>query len=141
MSNPFHLTFPANDHIADANGLKDTLKPKESELVPLDANLVDQVWGKERPPRPTNPIFPLEVKYAGKSSYTRPRIQPYFIEGTSFSDKIKQLRETLTEKKASGMVISMLDEVAWLFNLRGSDIAYNPGLFLTITISINLLTV
>ena len=39
------------------------------------------------------------------------------------------LRKDLIEKKASGMVVSMLDEVAWLFNLRGSDIDYNPVFF------------
>ena len=47
--------------------------------------------------------------------------------GVSAKDKISALREILAEKKATGMVISMLDEVAWLFNLRGSDIEFNPG--------------
>ena len=42
-------------------------------------------------------------------------------------DKITKLRGTLLESKAAGMVVSMLDEVAWLFNLRGSDIEFNPG--------------
>ena len=42
-------------------------------------------------------------------------------------DKITKLRESLTETKAAGLVVSMLDEVAWLFNLRGSDIEFNPG--------------
>lgn len=47
--------------------------------------------------------------------------------GLATKEKITALRKTLAEKKAAGMVISMLDEVAWLFNLRGSDIEYNPG--------------
>ena len=49
--------------------------------------------------------------------------------GKSFQDKLKDLRKELAEKKTSGMVVSMLDEVAWLFNLRGSDIDYNPVFF------------
>jgi Xaa-Pro aminopeptidase len=47
--------------------------------------------------------------------------------GKSFADKLKDLREQLEENKASAMVVSMLDEIAWLFNLRASDITYNPG--------------
>jgi Xaa-Pro aminopeptidase len=37
------------------------------------------------------------------------------------------LREEITKKKAKAMVVNMLDEVAWLFNLRGADIDFNPG--------------
>lgn len=55
----------------------------------------------------------LDVKYAGKK----------------FEDKIDELRKELEKKKSVGMVISMLDEIAWLFNLRGSDIPYNPVFF------------
>lgn len=47
--------------------------------------------------------------------------------GQSPSDKISKLREELEKKKYKALVVTMLDEVAWLFNLRGSDIDYNPG--------------
>ena len=49
--------------------------------------------------------------------------------GKPFAEKLTELRTELTEKKSVGMVVSMLDEVAWLFNLRGSDIDYNPVFF------------
>jgi Xaa-Pro aminopeptidase len=49
--------------------------------------------------------------------------------GKPYQEKLVDLRKELTEKKTSGMVVSMLDEVAWLFNLRGSDIDYNPVFF------------
>ena len=42
-------------------------------------------------------------------------------------DKIVQVREELEKKKAKAVVVTKLDEVAWLFNLRGSDIDFNPG--------------
>jgi Xaa-Pro aminopeptidase len=77
------------------------------------SNLVDKVWGDSRPARPSNEVFPLEVKYTGKST----------------KDKIAQLREELQKKKATSTVVTQLDEIAWLFNLRGSDIPYNPGKF------------
>ena len=47
--------------------------------------------------------------------------------GRSSEDKIKELREQLTKKKLVGTVVNMLDEVAWLFNLRGTDVDFNPG--------------
>lgn len=41
-------------------------------------------------------------------------------------NKIRNLREELVATGSPGIVVSMLDEVAWMFNLRGSDISYNP---------------
>lgn len=79
--------------------------------MPVNANLVDQIWGDARPKRPSNEVFQLDIKYTGLSS----------------KDKISRLREKIAAKKASSTAIAMLDEVAWLFNLRGSDIPYNPG--------------
>jgi Xaa-Pro aminopeptidase len=49
------------------------------------------------------------------------------LSGESHLDKLRRLRDDLVKKKAKAMVVTMLDEVAWLFNLRGSDIDYNPG--------------
>lgn len=43
-------------------------------------------------------------------------------------EKIRRLREELSKNGNKLMVVNMLDEVAWLFNLRGSDIDYNPGM-------------
>ncbi|KAF8267982.1 Creatinase/aminopeptidase [Lactarius quietus] len=76
-------------------------------------NLVDQVWGSARPPRPQNPIFTLDVKYAGVDHAT----------------KLARVRQELEKQKARALVVSMLDEVAWLFNLRGADIEFNPVFF------------
>ena len=49
--------------------------------------------------------------------------------GKPYKEKLDDLRKELKKKKTAGMVISMLDEIAWLFNLRGSDIPYNPVFF------------
>lgn len=45
-------------------------------------------------------------------------------------DKIAKVREELEKKKAKAIVVNMLDEIAWLFNIRGTDIDFNPGMFL-----------
>ncbi|KAL7271841.1 hypothetical protein RUND412_005381 [Rhizina undulata] len=97
-----------------AKALETRIKKKGgSGLVGLAKNLIDEVWGENRPERPNNPVFRLDEKYAGKS----------------FSEKIDAVRKELDKKKSPGFVVSMLDEIAWLYNLRGSDIPYNPVFF------------
>ncbi|KAF9418149.1 hypothetical protein HW555_004959 [Spodoptera exigua] len=51
------------------------------------------------------------------------------IRGKSAGEKISELRAKMEEKKASALVITALDEVAYTLNLRGSDIEYNPVFF------------
>jgi Xaa-Pro aminopeptidase len=79
-------------------------------LKAVSENLIDPVWGGDRPARSSNPVKLLVGKYSGKDTAT----------------KLTELRKELAKKKAAAFVLSMLDEVAWLFNLRGSDITYNP---------------
>ena len=57
----------------------------------------------------------------------------YRYLGQTFDEKLKHLREILSKKNAAGIVVNMLDEVAWLFNLRGSDIDFNPGMQAVLT--------
>ncbi|CAK7263689.1 hypothetical protein SEPCBS119000_000610 [Sporothrix epigloea] len=83
------------------------------DLVAITANLVDKVWATERPSRPAEPVAVLATTYAGKS----------------IKSKLADLRKELKKKNAAGFVVSLLDEVAWLFNLRGNDIPYNPVFF------------
>ncbi|KAG0707891.1 peptidase M24, structural domain-containing protein [Suillus ampliporus] len=97
----------------EAESLKKSLEPRGSELISLQQNPVDIVWGKDRPTRPQNSVFPLDVKYAGEA----------------FQSKLKRLREEITKKNAVASVVTLLDEVAWLFNLRGTDIDFNPVFF------------
>lgn len=89
-----------------------------ADLIPLDENLVDIAW-QGRPDRPRQQITVLPDELAGKSATT----------------KIDELRQELAKKNCPGFFISMLDEVAWLFNLRGSDIPYNPVFFSYATIT------
>jgi Xaa-Pro aminopeptidase len=49
--------------------------------------------------------------------------------GTSYLDKLRDIRRTMESKGQEALVLSKLDEVAWLLNLRGSDIVYNPVFF------------
>ncbi|KAJ2359427.1 hypothetical protein IWW50_003904 [Coemansia erecta] len=93
--------------------LRAALKARGGDLVALDDNLVDMVWGKARPARPENAAFVHDLKYAGEAH----------------GDKIARVRERLEREKVAGLVVTALDEIAWLFNLRGSDIDFNPVFF------------
>ena len=72
-------------------------------------DLVDVIW-TDRPPLSKKPVWELHVKYAGKSR----------------EDKIKEVRAKMQEEKADQLLVTALDEIAWLFNLRGGDIAHTP---------------
>ena len=82
-------------------------------LKAVSQNLIDPIWGADRPARSNNPVILLAQKYAGKET----------------SAKLADLRKELDKKKAAAFVLSMMDETAWLLNLRGSDIQYNPVFF------------
>lgn len=85
----------------------------KAKLVSVQKNLVDEVWSKDRPPRPCYPIIVHPIQFSGEESIK----------------KISKLRKNLQEKKAYGFLLTMLDDIAWLFNLRGTDIPYNPVFF------------
>ncbi|KAF2272322.1 putative Xaa-Pro aminopeptidase P [Westerdykella ornata] len=97
----------------DARKMAEKLKKRGGELRAVDQNLVDLVWGDDRPPRPRETVRVHPVEYAGKV----------------FQDKLQDLRKELEKRKVAGFVVSMLDEIAWLYNLRGNDIPYNPVFF------------
>ena len=112
--------------------------PLKIELLPISSNLVDQIW-TDRPPEPSSDIFHPDDLYdeprapgspAQSTSRSPTRsIAPadrVFFSGENFKSKIKKVREKLVKEGLWGMVISALDEVAWLLNLRASDIPYNP---------------
>ncbi len=90
-----------------------TLSGAGLSLVPTVVNLVDLVWGDDRPCPPNDQVMVLDTKYAG----------------ISWTEKVLKMRDVMTSKNAQYLVLTALDEIAWLFNLRGSDIEYNPVFF------------
>eukprot|EP01024_Parvocaulis_polyphysoides_P073402 TRINITY_DN9444_c0_g1_i5.p1 TRINITY_DN9444_c0_g1~~TRINITY_DN9444_c0_g1_i5.p1 ORF type:complete len:662 (-),score=97.11 TRINITY_DN9444_c0_g1_i5:457-2265(-) len=88
----------------------ETLKKGGKELVMLyDGNLVDKIW-TDSPPFPQNTV----------------RIHGLEFSGTTVSQKLQDLREQMKQDETQVLILSMLDEVAWVTNLRGSDVEYNP---------------
>ena len=80
-----------------------------AELVPVTANPVDAVW-QDRPEPSGAPAFIQDDALAGRSS----------------ADKRGEVAEWLREEKLDAAVISALDSVAWLLNIRGSDVERTP---------------
>lgn len=68
-----------------------------------------EIW-EGRPQVPTGKAFILPVEYSGESA----------------ASKISRLRAELERLGVDGMLVTMLDEIAWLTNLRGNDVEYNP---------------
>jgi Xaa-Pro aminopeptidase len=78
--------------------------------VPIHDNLVDLAWGAGRPAAPDHKVVTHPIEFSGKAHH----------------EKLKDLQDHIKEKGAYGIVVSALDEIAWVFNLRGSDIECNP---------------
>lgn len=79
-------------YTAGARKLAETLEKNGSSLVGIQQNLVDLVWGKDRPSRPREKVRVHPVKYAGKP----------------FQEKVAELRKELETKKKAGFVICMV---------------------------------
>ena len=85
------------------------LSASGSALVSIDVNLIDEVW-EDRPTAPAQPIYAL----------------PDEVTGQPVGDKLAAIRQKMAEAGAAALIVTKLDEIAWVTNLRGSDIAYNP---------------
>ncbi|MDR3129049.1 MAG: aminopeptidase P family protein [Tannerellaceae bacterium] len=72
-------------------------------------DLAEGIW-EDRPAVPDGSCFLHEEKYSGKS----------------VSDKLYEIRAQLEKDEADAVALTALDDIAWTFNIRGTDIAYNP---------------
>lgn len=84
------------------------------QLVPCAENLVDRLW--------------LHLDSGAQPAYADQPIEllAETITGASITEKVKQLRDQLAKQQVQLLPITKLDQIAWLFNLRGTDVPYNP---------------
>lgn len=75
----------------------------------LDIDLIDKIW-ENRPSIPNKKVFLHKEEYSGESAASR----------------IERTKKELAKYGANTSIITMIDEVAWLMNLRGYDVDYNP---------------
>ena len=88
--------------------LQKELNDKKINLIG-EYDLIGEIW-TDRPEFPSSKIFTLETRIAGKSP----------------KEKIREVRERLRENKIDYLLLGSLDDIAWLYNIRGSDIKHNP---------------
>jgi Xaa-Pro aminopeptidase len=95
--------------IEGARTLAEKLDPRGKTIRYLEGNLVDQIW-EDRPLRFDDCIQVLPERFSGES----------------VSSKLARVREEMQRREVDAHAVSALDCIAWLFNLRGTDVPFNP---------------
>lgn len=85
------------------------LKPKGAVLEALSGNLVDTFW-QNKPTMPPAQAVPHDIAFSGRD----------------FAAKIKEIAEAIDDAGAHAALITALDSIAWLFNIRGGDVPFIP---------------
>lgn len=94
--------------VANINKLKSVLEPEKIKLTD-SGDLVGMIW-ENRPKIPENRVINLPLEYCGESR----------------GEKLKRIRYEMRKDEVDYFIQTALDEIAWTFNFRGTDIQYNP---------------
>jgi Xaa-Pro aminopeptidase len=78
-------------------------------LEPQATNPIDLLW-QDRPAPSAAPVLPHGSEFAGRNA----------------AEKITEAQEILKREKADAVLLTLLDSIAWLFNIRGADINHSP---------------
>lgn len=89
--------------------LYEEIAKNKKGMIRWEKDLAGSLWEK-RPERSSAAVFELDLCYAGKTR----------------ADKLKDVRALMENHQAEGVLISALDDIAWLMNLRGDDVARTP---------------
>lgn len=106
LSENIHGAVGVNPEMFSVNDFADW--KNKAELKSID--LIKPIWMEGRPAIPSDKLYPYSADFAGET----------------VESKLARMREQLAGKKADAMIISALDEIAWLLNIRGNDVEYNP---------------
>ena len=115
-----------NPEMYSVNGyreLKATLEEGGLALVSID--LISPLWTEGRPAIPTSLLYEYEEKYTGES----------------VESKLARIRKALEERHCQALVISALDEIGWLLNIRGKDVDYTPCLISYVVVEMQKCTI
>ena len=121
-----HARVAVNPEMYSVNGyrqLKAELEEGGIELVSID--LISPLWTEDRPAIPTSLLYEYEEKYAGES----------------VASKLARVRKVLQERHCQAMVVSALDEIGWLLNIRGKDVDYTPCLISYVVVEMDKCTI
>ena len=94
--------------VSSYHSFQQALESKQVEIVAA-SHILENVW-HNRPPLPGNSVFELSESAAGETR----------------TSKFNRILEKIAANGAETVILTALDDIAWTFNLRGSDINYNP---------------
>lgn len=94
--------------VKEGEEYKKIAEEKQGRLV-YEKDLVDEVW-ENRPPVSEKQAFALELKYAGET----------------VESKLERIRQKIEEEHATVQLITSLDDIGWMLNIRGRDVEYSP---------------
>jgi len=100
---------PKLHSVDSARKLKEACDKLGADLVPQPSNPIDAVW-QDRPKPPIHPVEIYPDAYAGKTS----------------AEKRQEIAKDIKEKNCAAAVLTRPDSIAWLLNIRGSDVAHTP---------------
>ena len=106
LAENIHGTIGINPEMFSVNDFADW--KEKAELRSID--LIRPIWTEDRPAIPQDKLYPYSADFAGET----------------VESKLSRMREQLAKKKADALIVSALDEIAWLLNIRGNDVEYNP---------------
>ncbi len=114
-----------NPEMFSVNGFNATLAEFANADIELVAHdFIKETWTSNRPALPAAPFYVLNTEYSGKP----------------VADKLAEVRTFMARHKADVYVLSSLDDIAWLFNIRGTDVDYNPVVIAYATVTAHTAT-
>ncbi|ETO22962.1 aminopeptidase [Reticulomyxa filosa] len=99
--------------VSGYDSLAQSCNEKQTKIKLLDNNPIDTVWNDNQPEYPQEKVRIHSLEYAGETA----------------KSKIEKIVTEIKKNKASALIVTSLDSIAWLLNLRGNDIRYNPVFF------------
>ncbi len=98
-------------NVSDVNGIVKAFETagRKAPQIASVPDMLDRLWS-DRPAVPETPVTVLDVCYAG----------------SAVGEKISWLRGEMQKQSCDAILLTALDEIAWLLNVRGKDIDYNP---------------
>ena len=94
--------------VNDFGEWRDKLSDAGIQIKSID--LIKPLWTEGRPAIPADKLYPYSADFAGET----------------VESKLARMREKIAAKHGDALIISALDEIAWLLNIRGNDVEYNP---------------
>lgn len=94
--------------MSEGVGYYDIVDGKGGKIV-YDCDLIDEIW-TDRPPLSKEPAFYLDIKYTGETT----------------ESKLKRVREEMKKAGANKHILTTLDDICWILNVRGNDIEFFP---------------